>query len=142
MNPVATSALINLTLGGNDPNGSGHGPLPLHTQLRHFDPDRRHAGLPEDVAALVERIRPQGVTLNLVNTSPIHARTVTVQAGGYGEHHFTTVTMGDRTVSVDAPYFNVRLAPGARETLIVGLQRYVHQPTLAFPWNRSWTVEP
>jgi len=141
MNPVATTALINLTLGGNDPNGSGHGPLPLHTQLRHFDPDRRRAGLPDDVAALVERIRPEGVTLNLVNTSPIHARTITVQAGGYGEHHFTTVTVGDRTVSVDAPYFNVRLAPGAGDTLVMGLQRYVHQPTLAFPWDRSWMVE-
>lgn len=142
MNPVATSALVNLTLGGNDPNGSGHGPLPLHTQLRHFDPDRRRAGLPQDVAALVERIRPEGVTLTLVNTSPIHARTLTVQAGGYGEHHFTSAIVGDRTFSIDAPYFNVRLAPGAGDTVTVGLRRYVHQPTLAFPWDRSWMVEP
>lgn len=142
MNPVATSALVNLTLGGNDPNGSGHGPLPLHTQLRHFDPDRRRAGLPEDVAALVERIRPEGVTLTLVNTSPIHARTLTIQAGGYGEHHFTNAIVGDRTFSIDAPYFNVRLAPGAGDIFTVGLRRYVHQPTLAFPWDRSWMVEP
>ena len=83
-NPVSTSALINLTMGGNDPNGSGHGPLPLHTQLRHFDPERRRAGLPQDVAALVERIQPETVTLTLVNTSPFHSRTVTVQMGGYG----------------------------------------------------------
>ena len=67
--------------------------------------------------------------------------TITVQAGGYGEHHFTTVTVGDRTISVDAPYFNVRLAPGAGDTLVVGLRRYVHQPTLAFPWDRSWMIE-
>lgn len=40
-NPIATPALINLMLGGNDPNGSGHGPLPLHLQVRYFDPDRR-----------------------------------------------------------------------------------------------------
>ena len=56
MNPVATEALINLTLGANDPNGSGHGPLPLHAQVRHFDPERRRAGLADDVAALVEKI--------------------------------------------------------------------------------------
>jgi hypothetical protein len=142
MNPVAASALVNLTLGGNDPHGSGHGPLPLHTQLRHFDPDRRRAGLPEDVAALVERIRPEGLTLTLVNTSPFHARTITIQAGGYGEHHFTTAIVGDRTVSIDAPYFNVRLVPGAGDTFTLGLRRYVHQPTLAFPWDRAWMLEP
>jgi hypothetical protein len=139
-NPVATTALINLTLGGNDPGGSGHGPLPLHTQIRHFDPDRRRAGLPEDVAALVERVRPEGVTLTLVNTNPFHSRTVTVQMGGYAEHHCMSVTAGDRTFPVDAPYFNVRLAPGAGETLTVAMRRYDHQPTLAFPWDRAWMV--
>jgi len=139
-NPVSTEALINLTLGGNDPGGSGHGPLPLHTQVRHFDPDRRRAGLPEDVAALVERITPDGITLTLVNTSPFRARTVTVQTGGYGEHHCVSVTVGGRTFPIDAPYFNVRLAPGTGETLTVAMKRYAHQPTLAFPWDRGWMV--
>jgi hypothetical protein len=139
-NPVSTEALINLTLGGNDPGGSGHGPLPLHTQVRHFDPDRRRAGLPEDVAALVERVQPEGITLTLVNTNPFRPRTVTVQMGGYGEHHCISVTAGDRTFPVDAPYFSVRLAPGAGETLTVAMRRYAHQPTLAFPWDRAWMV--
>ena len=127
-NPVSTTALINLTMGGNDPGGSGHGPLPLHTQLRHFDPDRRRAGLPEDVAALIERIEPESVTLKLVNVSPFHARTVTVQMGGYGEHHCPSVTVGDRTISIDAPYFSVRLAPGAGETLTIR-DRTLRAPT-------------
>jgi hypothetical protein len=140
-NPVATRALINLTLGGNDPNGSGHGPLPLHTQVRHFDPDHRRAGLPEDVAALISSIKPEGITLTLVNTSPFTPRTVTIQAGGYGEHHFASVVVGDRTFPIDAPYFSVRLAPGAGETLTIAMQRYAHQPTLAFPWDRGWMVK-
>lgn len=140
-NPVATRALINLTLGGNDPNGSGHGPLPLHTQVRHFDPDRRRAGLPEDVAALISSIKPESITLTLVNTSPFTARTVTVQAGGYGEHHFASAKVGDRTFPIDAPYVHVRLAPGAGETLTIAMQRYAHQPTLAFPWDRAWMVK-
>ncbi|MDB5457521.1 MAG: hypothetical protein JWP92_3106, partial [Caulobacter sp.] len=55
-NPVATEALINLTLGAADPGGSGHGPLALHAQVRHFDPAARRAGLPPDVAALVSKI--------------------------------------------------------------------------------------
>jgi hypothetical protein len=140
-NPVSTTALINLTLGGNDPNGSGHGPLPLHTQLRHFDPDRRRAGLPQDVAALVERIRPEAVTLTLVNTSPFHPRTVTVQMGAYAEHHAVSVMLADRTFPIDAPFFFVRLAPGAGDTLTINVQRYRHQPTLAFPWDRGWMVK-
>lgn len=140
-NPVSTTALINLTMGGNDPNGSGHGPLPLHTQVRHFDPDRRRAGLPEDVAALVEQIRPENIRMTLVNTSPFHARTVTVQMGAYGEHQATTVTIGGRTFPIDAPSFSVRLAPGAGEMLTIGIQRYAHQPTLAFPWDRAWKVK-
>lgn len=140
-NPVSTRALINLTMGGNDPNGSGHGPLPLHTQVRHFDPERRRAGLPEDVAALVERIEPDGVTLALVNTSPFEYRTVTVQMGAYAEHHATSVDVGDRTFAIDAPYFTVRLAPGTGDTLTIRVRRYVHQPTLAFPWDRGWMVK-
>ncbi len=140
VNPVATEALINLTLGANDPNGSGHGPLPLHAQVRHFDPDRRRAGLPQDVAALVERIRPEAVTVTLVNLNPLHARTVTVQMGAYAEHRATSVVASDRTFAVDAPYFTVRLAPGAGETLTINVQRYVNQPTLAFPWDRGWTL--
>ena len=137
MNPVATEALINLTLGANDPNGSGHGPLPLHAQVRHFDPDRRRAGLAEDVAALVEKISAEGVTLTLVNTHPFAPRTAIVQAGGYGEHHISSMTVGGRTVAVDAPYVTIRLAPGAGATLTLQLRRYAHQPTLAFPWDAA-----
>lgn len=140
VNPVATEALINLTLGANDPNGSGHGPLPLHAQVRHFDPERHRAGLAEDVAALVEKINADGVTLTLVNTHPFASRTAIVQAGGYGEHHVTSVAVGGRTFPIDAPYFTVRLAPGSGDTLTINLQRYAHQPTLAFPWDRGWMV--
>jgi hypothetical protein len=139
-NPVSTTALINLTMGGNDPNGSGHGPLPLHTQVRHFDPERRRAGLPQDVAALVERIDPAVVTMTLANISPFHYRTVEVQMGAYAEHHATSVVIGDRTFPIDAPSFSVRLAPGTGDTLTIHLRRYVHQPTLAFPWDRGWMV--
>ena len=137
-NPVATTALINLTMGANDPGGSSHGPLPLHAQIRHFDPERRRAGLPEDVAALVERVRPESVTLTLVNLNPLEHRTVTVQMGAYGEHHAEAVTVGGRTIPVDRPWFDVRLAPGAGDTLTIRRSRYAHQPTLAFPWDRGW----
>lgn len=135
-NPVATTALINLTMGAPDPDGSGHGPLVLHAQLRHFDPVARRAGLPPDVAALVERIGPDSVVVTLVNINPLEARTLTIQTGGYGEHRATFVRWDKAEAKVDASSFNVRLAPGAGATLTIGLRRYVNQPTLAFPWNR------
>jgi hypothetical protein len=135
-NPVATTALINLTLGAADPDGSGHGPLVLHAQLRYFDPEARRAGLPPDVAALVRKITREGVVVELININPIHARTVTIQMGGYGEHHATTVRIDDKQHKIDAPFFNVKLAPGAGQVLTVGMRRYAHQPTLAFPWQR------
>lgn len=141
-NPVSTTALINLTMGSSDPGGSTHGPAPLYAQVRHFDPDRRRAGLPEDVAALVQRIEADSVTLTLVNTSPLHARNVIVQMGAYGEHTASQVEFDGRVVKVDSPYFSVRLAPGAGGTLKIGTRRFVNSPTLAFPWDRGWMVQP
>lgn len=134
-NPVATTALINLTMGASDPGGSTHGPTPLYAQVRHFDPDARRAGLPPDVGALVEAIRANEIVLTLVNTNPLQPRTMTVQMGAYGEHQATTVRVGDHTVAVDAPFFTVRLEPGAGATLTIGIRRFVNAPTLAFPWD-------
>lgn len=65
-----------------------------------------------------------------------HERTVTIQMGGYGEHQATTVQVGATRHKVDAPCFEVRLAPGAGQTLTIGVRRYVNQPTLTFPWRR------
>ena len=132
----ATEALINLTMGGADPGGSTHGPAPLFVQVRHFDPESRRAGLPEDVAALVESFDADEVRLTLLNVGTERARTVTVQMGAYGEHRATTVTSGGRKTTVNASWFNVRLQPGAGTTLTIGVRRYANRPTLAFPWTR------
>jgi hypothetical protein len=37
---------------------------------------------------------------------------------------------------VEAQYLTVRLEAEAGEPLVLGMQRYVHQPTLAHPWGR------
>ncbi len=136
-NPVATEALVNLTLGGADPGGSGHGPLPLHTQVRHFDPVARRAGLPPDVAALVEKIEANSVVLTLVNTSPLTTRTVTVQLGAYGEHQCNSIRTRAGATPCNGRAFTVRLTPGSSETLTIGLERYAYRPTLDFPWDQG-----
>jgi hypothetical protein len=135
-NPVATTALINLTMGASDPGGSTHGPMPINAQVRHFDPEKHRAGLPDEVAALVRRIDSSGVTLTLVNTNPLQPRTVVVQGGAYAEHQVSSVTVGGRTTRVGASAFTVRLAPGAGDTITIALRRFVNRPTAAFPWDR------
>jgi hypothetical protein len=132
-NPVQTTVLINLMNGGNDPGASGN---LVHARLRYFDPKRRRAGIPEDVAALVDRIEDAAVDVTLINLSQTDERTVTVQTGMYGEHTATDVTAGDQRWSVNAPWFDVRLAPGAGTRLRIGMRRYANQPSLEFPWER------
>ena len=91
----------------------------------------------QDVAALVEKIEPDSVTLTLINTSPSASRRLIVQMGAYGEHQAISVRMGDRVIPVDAPHFEVRLAPGAGEQIVIATKRLVNDPTLRVPWERS-----
>jgi hypothetical protein len=130
--PVAFEALANLTLGAANLYGSGD---VLRSQVRYFDPDRRRAGLPQDVAALVEKIERDSVTVMLVNTGPAPRRVI-IQMGAYGEHQATAVQVGARTSSVDAPHFPVQVAGGAGDRLVIGVRRLANDPTLAFPWDR------
>jgi hypothetical protein len=133
--PVAFESLANLSLGAANLYASGD---VLRSQVRYFDPELRRAGLADDVAALVEKIDAEGVVLTVVNTSPTHPRRLLVQTGAYGEHQAISVAVGGRTVSINAPYFELRLAPGAGEQLNVRMNRYANDPTLAFPWDRGW----
>jgi hypothetical protein len=132
-NPVVTTPLVNLMNGGNDPGTSGN---LLHVRLRYFDPEIRRAGLPADVAVLVDSLEDQSVSVTLVNLSQTRERTVLIQTGAYAEHTATEVTVGDRTYKVNGTHFTVRLANGAGAKLRIAMRRYVNQPTLAFPWDR------
>jgi hypothetical protein len=130
-NPVSAGALVNLTAGGNDPGSSGN---ILHSRVRFFDAAERRAGLPQDVAALVEKIRTDGVDLVLVNTNQVHPRKLSVQMGAYGEHHCPSVSISGQETQVEGRRFTVDLAPGAGASLRIRQQRYRHQPALELPW--------
>jgi hypothetical protein len=134
MNPAATESLVRLMFGGLIPGRDGG---LLNARLRYFDPDRRRAGIAEDVAALISEVSDGETLLTLVNVSPDHPRAVVVQAGGYGEHRFEAVDVSGRTIRVNDRVFTVRLAPGAGATLRLTMRRYVNPPTAAFPWDRS-----
>lgn len=131
-NPASVESLIELMLGGVHPRHNG---APIHCRVRYFDPAKRRAGIPEGVAALVQRLSTDELTLTLVNTDQLHERDVILQAGGYGEHQFASATTAGKTVPVDARDLTVRLAPGAGAQLVLTMKRYANTPTLRFPWD-------
>jgi hypothetical protein len=131
--PVRVEALTELMLGGIPPGRQG---TALVCRLRYFDPVARRAGLPEGVAALVEKMSNDSVTVQFVNTDPVRARRLIVQAGAYGEHQFRTASLGGKDTEVNAATLALELSPGAGERLVLRMSRHVNQPTLALPWDR------
>jgi hypothetical protein len=132
--PASVNALVEQMLGGLPPGKVGS---ILHSRLRYFDPVRRRAGLPPDVAALVDRLTADEIAVTLVNVNQLEERTLVVQGGGYGEHRFTGLTLKGKKTPLADTYFQVRLAPGAGCRLVLSMQRYVNQPVLRLPWDVS-----
>jgi hypothetical protein len=131
-NPATVGTLISLMLGGIHP---GHRGSILHCRLRYFDPEKRRAGVPDDVAALVDSLSADSATVTLVNLNQTELRRVVVQAGAYAEHRFTAADMDGKNVPLEAPHLTVRLAPGAGARLLLNMKRYVNPPTLMMPWQ-------
>jgi hypothetical protein len=155
LNPVTTEALVQLTLGA--PQHIYNGGL-LLAPLRYFDYDRRRPGLPPDVAALVDAVEQDRVSVSLVNLGGSETRRVVVQAGTLGEHRFGAVGVTRRgspypgavgTVSapplevvrdqidIQASYFAVNLPAGTRIDLDIALERGAGTPSYTFPWDRE-----
>ena len=132
LNPVAASSLIRLTQGGMEPGRDGG---VLNARLRYFDPVRRRAGLPEDVAALISQMTDTTTTVTMVNTGKT-ARTLVVQGGAFAEHDIQSVDWNGKPVAVNAPSFTVKLDPGAGGMLTLRMKRYAHKPTEKFPWDQ------
>jgi hypothetical protein len=132
-NPATVHPLIHLMLGGIPQGRSGQ---VLHCRLRYFDPDKRRAGVPEDVGALVEKLGQDSTTVTLVNLNQLEHRTVIVQGGGYGEHRITRATVGDVQRPVQGRFVTIRLEPGCGARLTLEMDRYHYQPSLIHPWDR------
>ncbi len=131
-NPVFTKGLTQVTMGS--PQAVYNGGL-LRATVRYFDQDRLRSGLPRDVAALVDKLAPDGVGIQLVNLSRHETRNLIVQAGAFGEHTFTEVRHGGKVVPVDAKYFAVRLPPSTSIRVEAGMRRFANDPSYAFPWH-------
>jgi len=133
-NPATVGTLMQLMWGGLPPDLRAR---VLFSNLRYFDPVKRRAGIPEDVAALVDAMTGESVAVTLVNTNQIESRELVVQAGGFAEHQFDSVEWKGRVEPLNATHFTVRLQPGSGGKLTLKMRRFVNQPTVAFPWDRS-----
>lgn len=131
-NPVVLEGLVHLMLGS--PNHIYHGGL-LNCRVFYFDPAHNRPGVPRDVAALVDRITPDSISVTLVNLHSREARDVILQAGAFGEHEFAQVRSDSETVTVNGKNLQVRICAGAMGRLEIGMKRFVHQPSYAFPWH-------
>lgn len=132
-NPASVRSLIHLTMGGLPPGNSGN---VVHCRVRYFDADKRRAGLPDDVAALVDTLTAETTGLTLVNTNQLEPRKVILQAGGFGEHQWTKASCEGSSLAIDGPLVTVTLDPGAGAHLTLGVKRYANPPTLTHPWDR------
>jgi hypothetical protein len=133
-NPAATESLVQLMWGGLLPGREGG---LVNARLRYFDPERKRAGLPQDVAALISKMSDSRTTVTLINLNQSRRRTVVVEGGAYGEHRVIGVTSGSTTTQFDAPVFTVDLGPGCGGSLDVEMKRYAVDPTIKHPWQRN-----
>ena len=131
-NPASVSAMIQLALGGLHPDRSGSA---LFCRLRYFDPVARRAGFPDDVAALIDEMTDDTVSVTLVNINQLDSRKVILQTGAYAEHALTSVKVGEKTIPADGSHLTVELAPGTGTRLTLTMKRFANKPTIAFPWE-------
>jgi hypothetical protein len=132
-NPAATESLVQLMWGALLPGREGG---LLNARLRYFDPDRKRAGVPSDVAALVSELSDTQTTVTLINLNSSRPRTVIVQGGAYGEHQLVSVTSDGKTTPIGSPLLTVRLDPGSGQRLVLTMKRYANTPTVMHPWQR------
>ena len=153
-NPVVTKGLTQVTMGA--PKTVYNGGL-LQARVRYFDPAADRPGLPEDVAALVEKLEAERIVVRFINLSKTQTRKLIVQAGAFGEHRFTEVrfeeiegdreggdpagwtratrTRKEKTVSVDGVHLAVELPRTTSIRIDIGMRRFVNKPSYAFPWH-------
>ena len=130
-NPATVANLVRLTMGGLP---TGNRTLVLHARLRYFDPDRRRPGLPADVAALVEGLRPTGS----VSPSSTSVRSTTAPSSSRGGPTASTACGPSPWTAARrsrwAPVVHRGPRPRLRR-LSVTMDRYATAPSLDFPWN-------
>jgi len=130
-NPITVEGLMQLAMGA---------PLPAYNgglvmaSVSYWDVRRNRPGLPEDVAALVERIEPGRITLTLANIGPDgEDRELILTAGAYGEHRFVRAVCDGRTTEIGESRFAVTLPSATQIRLELEVDRFACSPSYGEP---------
>lgn len=121
LNPVVTEVLTQLVTGA--PPAIYYGGLSF-ARLAVGDGERCRPGLPPDVAMLVDGVRHDGVTADLVNMGDVE-RVVVLTAGAFGEDTIDQVSYGGETRGYpgDPHSYAIPAARVSRHTRAVGSPR-------------------
>ncbi len=136
--PVYFESLVQLMWGA--PMHITHGGL-QYAAVRYFDADAQRPGLPAGVAALVDNVTGERVSVTLMNTSDTD-RNVVLQAGSFREHRFESATLVDESgnelasCKIGSEWFEVRLDAGAVARLRLDVTRFVNDPSYETPWSK------
>lgn len=110
--PMVTRNLNRFSTGGIPIHVRGE---MLHSQVRYFDGHQHKSGLPQDVAALVTRIEPGWIELEVINLNVAEPRRLIIQGGAYGEHRIETVEFV-RTAEAQRPVSEPNPRHGSADT--------------------------
>ncbi len=136
--PVYFESLVQLMWGA--PMHITHGGL-QYAAVRYFDADAQRPGLPPGVAALVDNVTADQVSVTLVNASDT-VRNVVVQAGSFREHRFDVATLVDESgnelasETVGSEWFEIALDAGAVARLRLDVTRFANDPSYETPWSK------
>ena len=136
--PIYFEGLAQMTMGA--PMHISHGGL-QHGKVRFFDGELQRPGLPRDVGAIVDTLTSTTIGMKIANTSTTQSRSLIVQAGGFGEHTFTSVEVtfdsGESALhEIGSQWFQVDLGALAGATLTFNVERYVNTPSYETPFSK------
>lgn len=142
-NPIYFEGLAQLLSGS--PMHISHGGLQFG-KIRYFDGQKMRAGLPDDVAAMVERVSADSLTVKIINTNFKELRILILQAGNFGENCFNSVVVTTedgnlQNYEINNKWLSLELSPGAGAELVFSYSRFVNTPTYESPFvpRSAWS---
>ena len=140
-NPIYLEGLSQMLSGA--PMHISHGGLQF-AKVRYFDGERKRSGLPDNVAAMVDKLTANSMRVHIANLSQGESRVLTLQAGNFGENRFDSVAISTedgqvQTFEINNKWFTITLAAGAGAVLDFQYTHYANQPTYETPYSSRST---
>ncbi|NCA18450.1 MAG: hypothetical protein EBR76_01555, partial [Actinobacteria bacterium] len=80
-------------------------------------------------------ISKTNTSVHVANTGS-KSRELVLQAGGFGEHQFVSVSIDGRSYDINDKHFALTLEPGTVAHLNFTVKRFANNPTYETPWSK------